>query len=65
MVCTRCKAYFCWLCKVILPRGNPYSHYRDGTGCKLFPMPEDPDIAFELGWVQFEDIAMEQFQQDL
>jgi hypothetical protein len=32
MACLRCHCYFCWLCMAILPKGNPYSHFRDSTG---------------------------------
>lgn len=34
MTCTGCRQYFCWLCKNMLSRGNPYDHYNDpSSGC--------------------------------
>eukprot|EP00735_Rhodelphis_limneticus_P003100 TRINITY_DN14354_c0_g1::TRINITY_DN14354_c0_g1_i1::g.22912::m.22912 TRINITY_DN14354_c0_g1::TRINITY_DN14354_c0_g1_i1::g.22912 ORF type:complete len:136 (-),score=6.25,sp/Q9UBS8/RNF14_HUMAN/57.14/7e-11,IBR/PF01485.16/5.1e-05,IBR/PF01485.16/4.6e-06,Eapp_C/PF10238.4/0.037,C1_4/PF07975.7/3.2,C1_4/PF07975.7/10,zf-AN1/PF01428.11/1e+02,zf-AN1/PF01428.11/1.1 TRINITY_DN14354_c0_g1_i1:76-444(-) len=35
MSCPMCYAYFCWDCKAVLSRANPYQHFADG-GCKLF-----------------------------
>ena len=32
MTCTKCNAYFCWLCGHVLDKGNPYSHYGDKSG---------------------------------
>ncbi|KAF6018165.1 RNF14 [Bugula neritina] len=40
MTCTKCKAYFCWLCRAILSRGDPYSHFRNSLECNLFPGEE-------------------------
>lgn len=33
MTCMKCRCYFCWLCCVVLPQSDPYSHYRDGGSC--------------------------------
>ncbi|XP_006819268.1 E3 ubiquitin-protein ligase RNF14-like [Saccoglossus kowalevskii] len=27
MTCTKCRAYFCWICKSMLSRTNPYIHF--------------------------------------
>ncbi|XP_067951531.1 E3 ubiquitin-protein ligase RNF14-like isoform X2 [Watersipora subatra] len=47
MTCTKCKSFFCWLCKAVLPLGNPYIHFRNNPNCHLFPGEQDIDIAFE------------------
>nr|XP_054755134.1 E3 ubiquitin-protein ligase RNF14-like [Lytechinus pictus]XP_054755135.1 E3 ubiquitin-protein ligase RNF14-like [Lytechinus pictus] len=33
MTCRKCRCYFCWLCHAILPRSDPYSHYRNTGSC--------------------------------
>ena len=54
MTCTKCHTFFCWLCKLVLPRANPYIHYRNNPKCHLFPGERDiDDVAFE---VDFEDV---------
>ena len=35
MTCTRCHAYFCWLCMATLSRSNPYQHF-NGPESKCF-----------------------------
>ena len=29
MVCYKCHSFFCWLCLTILPKHNPYDHFKD------------------------------------
>ena len=39
MTCLNCNCCFCWLCNVMLPRHNPYTHFHYGNsscGGKLF-----------------------------
>lgn len=31
MTCTQCMKYFCWLCDALLPKNDPYSHFRVGA----------------------------------
>ncbi|XP_005097488.1 E3 ubiquitin-protein ligase RNF14 isoform X2 [Aplysia californica] len=31
MTCTKCRAFFCWLCQQELSRSNPYAHYQHPT----------------------------------
>lgn len=30
MTCTHCHAHFCWLCDAVLPKYEPYKHFRIG-----------------------------------
>ncbi|RWS16199.1 E3 ubiquitin-protein ligase RNF14-like protein [Dinothrombium tinctorium] len=50
MTCRKCNAYFCWLCKELLPStSNPYRHFNDPQSkCfnKLF-FGIDPDEIFD------------------
>lgn len=39
MTCTQCNSNFCWICDAVLPRMDPYKHFRPGqSSCagKLF-----------------------------
>ncbi|XP_073490545.1 E3 ubiquitin-protein ligase RNF14-like [Aquarana catesbeiana] len=29
MTCSQCEAYFCWMCGTLLPKWNPYDHFRE------------------------------------
>ena len=29
MTCTKCHAFFCWLCEKIISRNNPYGHFNN------------------------------------
>ncbi|XP_071506309.1 E3 ubiquitin-protein ligase RNF14-like [Diadema antillarum] len=43
MTCTKCRCYFCWLCSAVLPRSDPYSHFRGQCGNRLFEGIVDTD----------------------
>ncbi|XP_077984115.1 E3 ubiquitin-protein ligase RNF14-like [Glandiceps talaboti] len=55
MTCTKCRAYFCWLCSSLVSRNNPYSHFNvPGSQCfnQLFQGMEniEDDDDEEDGW---------------
>ena len=57
MMCTQCRAHFCWLCDSVLPQHNPYSHFRIVGGnyqspCagKLFEGLQGFDVDDDLFW---------------
>jgi len=55
MTCSKCHAYFCWMCMANLSRANPYFHFNvPGTPChnRLFHGMTNPD---EEEWEEEED----------
>ncbi|XP_064637638.1 E3 ubiquitin-protein ligase RNF14-like isoform X2 [Lineus longissimus] len=49
MTCIKCRTYFCWLCKGVLSRTNPYTHFNvpDGACFNRLFEGTDPGDEFE------------------
>lgn len=51
MVCSNCRAFFCWLCQQELSKANPYAHYQHPTSAcsnRLFEGVELHDEILEF-----------------
>ncbi|XP_035681742.1 E3 ubiquitin-protein ligase RNF14-like [Branchiostoma floridae] len=54
MTCIKCRAYFCWLCGMILHHSNPYGHFNK-PGSKCFNLLFQGMEEGEGGEEEFED----------